>query len=181
MRTMRAQRSGWMVLVTLLVLVFGVPSSPSSSLPGVLSVRSACSSAVELVEGDTINIAVLLWLDGVPQGVFNGDLSATKNTATPGLNRMLYLPYLLGQTAAAADAARCRRMDSEGREERRQHGNDASTNRCPLQMEHPRFDVHRECLALCVSVLLRRMPPSYSLCVVFCADALCCLQASSCT
>jgi hypothetical protein len=86
------------VLSLLLFLLVSLASlcCPSPSLFVGAESPCPCVSPPLLRSGDTVHVALLLWLDGPPQGLFMGDIADTGASAVPGFGSVEQ-PFKLGQ------------------------------------------------------------------------------------
>jgi len=84
-----------LLLLAAALLLLLLPPRPSGL--GVAATLCPCPNAPPpLASGDVVHIAVLLWLPDEPQGVFRGELAATKAALEEGYARSIEMPYLLG-------------------------------------------------------------------------------------
>lgn len=84
----------------MLLLALGVGLALLSLLSSApLSARGdscKCGPQSPLLHGSQVNIAVLVWLQGAPHGLYTGELKDSPPTDTPGYGINLLQPYMLG-------------------------------------------------------------------------------------
>jgi len=82
------------VNVFLLLALFSVATTTSAVITGV---SALCTNPAPLTDGSVINVAILTWLIGEPNGLYKGSsIADTQATRLPGYGRTFIQPHMLG-------------------------------------------------------------------------------------